>query len=161
MRQETTEFFDELMLADEVQPIYGTHRMLVLVTDQSSAEESALYNTISERMQNPNTYIHVVVPVQTNTQRSSQIDAISKRDAEQIVDYVCDHVPPDVSYADGEVGQSDPLTAVEDAINAGPWDELIVSARTNSIAEIFNIDLISKLQPLITTTHVQKRFIQQ
>jgi hypothetical protein len=55
----------------------------------------------------------------------------------------------------GEVGDASPMTAIEDAVNAGGYDEIIVSTLPTRVSRWMKLDLPSKARGLgLPVTHV-------
>jgi hypothetical protein len=55
----------------------------------------------------------------------------------------------------GEVGDAEPLMAIQDAINLGSYDEIIISTLPLGISRWLHLDLISKARALgLPVTHV-------
>jgi hypothetical protein len=55
----------------------------------------------------------------------------------------------------GEVGDAAPLTAIEDAVNAGAYDEIIISTLPTRVSKWMKLDLPSKAGGLgLPVTHV-------
>jgi hypothetical protein len=56
------------------------------------------------------------------------------------------------------VGSHDPLAAVEDALNAGRYDEVIISTLPRRLSRWLHVDLVSKVAGLgLPLTHVEAR----
>jgi hypothetical protein len=56
----------------------------------------------------------------------------------------------------GHVGDAEPLMAIADAINAAPYDEIIVSTLPRRVSRWLRLDLVSKAQGLgLPVTHVE------
>ncbi len=54
------------------------------------------------------------------------------------------------------VGSHDPLAAVEDALNAGRYDEVIISTLPRRLSRWLHVDLVSKVAGLgLPVTHVE------
>src|SRR5688500_6581263 len=54
------------------------------------------------------------------------------------------------------VGSHDPLAAVEDALNAGHYDEVIISTLPRRLSRWLHVDLVSKVAGLgLPVTHVE------
>jgi len=58
----------------------------------------------------------------------------------------------------GAVGDPEPLMAIEDAINLGQFDELIISTLPRRVSKWLKLDLVSKAKGLgLPVTHVEAR----
>jgi hypothetical protein len=54
------------------------------------------------------------------------------------------------------IGSHDPLAAVEDAVNAGGYDEVIISTLPRRLSRWLHVDLVSKVAGLgLPVTHVE------
>ena len=54
------------------------------------------------------------------------------------------------------VGSHDPLAAVEDALNAGRYDEVIISTLPRRLSRWLHVDLVSKVAGLgLPVTHIE------
>jgi hypothetical protein len=55
----------------------------------------------------------------------------------------------------GEMGDSEPLMAIQDAINLGHYDEIIISTLPLGVSRWLKLDLVSKARALgLPVTHV-------
>jgi hypothetical protein len=60
------------------------------------------------------------------------------------------------SEVTGAVGDAEPLMAMQDAINLGSYDEIIVSTLPRRISRWLKLDLVSKARALgLPVTHVE------
>lgn len=58
----------------------------------------------------------------------------------------------------GHVGDPEPLMAIEDAINAAPCDEIVISTLPRRLSRWLRLDLVSKARGLgLPVTHVEAR----
>lgn len=56
------------------------------------------------------------------------------------------------------VGSHDPLAAVEDALNAGAYDEVIISTLPRRLSKWLRVDIVSKVAGLgLPVTHVEAK----
>ena len=56
----------------------------------------------------------------------------------------------------GHVGDHEPLMAIEDAINRGPYEELIISTLPHRVSRWLHLDLVSKAHGFgLPVTHVE------
>jgi hypothetical protein len=69
------------------------------------------------------------------------------------------------SPVDGLVGDPTPLTAIDDALNARPFDEIIISTLPARVSRWLRLDLPSKLSgfglPVTTVTAAEERAAEQ
>src|SRR5262245_7815299 len=74
-----------------------------------------------------------------------------------------EHARPLLEQASGGevaalVGSHDPLAAVEDALNAGRYDEVIISTLPRRLSKWLDVDLVSKVSGLgLPVTHVEAK----
>jgi hypothetical protein len=60
------------------------------------------------------------------------------------------------SPVSGDVGDAEPLAAIEDAVNLGDYDEIIISTLSHRIPRWLHLDLVSKARGLgLPVTHVE------
>jgi hypothetical protein len=60
------------------------------------------------------------------------------------------------SEVTGSIGDPDPLAAIEDAVNLGDYDEIIVSTLPSRLSRWLKLDLVSKARGLgLPVTHVE------
>ena len=62
------------------------------------------------------------------------------------------------SEVTGNIGDSEPLMAIEDAVNLGRYDEIIISTLPMGISRWLKLDLISKVKGLgLPVTHIEAK----
>ncbi len=60
------------------------------------------------------------------------------------------------SEVTGSIGDAEPLMAIEDAVNLGDYDEIIISTLPRRISRWLKLDLVSKTKALgLPVTHVE------
>jgi GABA permease len=60
------------------------------------------------------------------------------------------------SQVTGSLGDSEPLMAIQDAVNLGSYDEIIISTLPLGVSRWLKLDLVSKTRALgLPVTHVQ------
>jgi len=60
------------------------------------------------------------------------------------------------SEVTGSVGDAEPLMAISDAINARPYDEIVISTLPRRVSRWLHLDLVSKARGLgLPVTHVE------
>jgi hypothetical protein len=58
----------------------------------------------------------------------------------------------------GAIGDPEPLMAIEDAVNLGHFDEIIISTLPRRVSKWLKLDLVSKAKGLgLPVTHVEAR----
>lgn len=56
----------------------------------------------------------------------------------------------------GHVGDAEPLMAIADAVNAAPYDEIVISTLPRRVSRWLHLDLVSKARGLgLPVTHVE------
>jgi hypothetical protein len=66
------------------------------------------------------------------------------------------------SEVTGSVGDPEPLSAIQDAVNLGHYDEIIVSTLPRRVSRWLHLDLVSKTRALgLPVTHVEASRDQQ
>ncbi len=62
------------------------------------------------------------------------------------------------SKVTGAIGDPEPLMAIEDAVNLGAFDEIIISTLPRRVSKWLKLDLVSKTKGLgLPVTHVEAR----
>jgi hypothetical protein len=60
------------------------------------------------------------------------------------------------SEVTGHLGDAEPLMAIEDAINLGSYDEIIISTLPKRVSRWLKLDVVSKTKALgLPVTHVE------
>lgn len=129
----------------------------VLVVAHQTAATTPLIEAIRERAgQGPVTF-HLVVPrMPHGIDRLANPQETGEDDAQKVLTDAL----PKLSDAAGQevtgsIGDAEPLMAIEDAINLGGYDELIISTLPLGISRWLRLDLISKARGLgLPVTHV-------
>lgn len=155
-------------------------RCLIVANETLGATE--LLEAVRERIEEDDCSVHVVVPATGTTQepgaatgviasgapsslpaaepgvRRSDPIAARERAFERMKRATGRIEDMGATAVDGEVGDPDPLVAVDHAMeNAGPFDEIIVSTLPVSISRWIRMDLASRLQRHhdVPVTHVE------
>jgi hypothetical protein len=129
----------------------------VLVVAHQTAANSALLEAVHERAQQGPARFHMVVPRQPHGMHKV-VDPIEAGENE--ANAVLDDALPKLSEAagqevTGEVGDPEPLMAIQDAVNLGGYDEIIISTLPLGVSRWLKLDLISKARGLgLPVTHV-------
>jgi hypothetical protein len=56
----------------------------------------------------------------------------------------------------GSIGDSEPLSAIHDAVNLGSYDEIIISTLPSRLSRWLRLDLVSKTRALgLPVTHIE------
>ena len=130
----------------------------VLVVAHQTAATSGLLDAVRERAQRSPATFHLVVPQQAPGMHK----VVDPQDAGvDEAQRVLNHALPKLSEAaghevTGSVGDAEPLMAIQDAVNLGNYDEIIISTLPLGISRWLKLDLISKARGLgLPVTHVQ------
>jgi hypothetical protein len=129
----------------------------VLVVAHHTAATPSLLDAIKERTKQGPARFHLVVPRQphgmnklVNPQESGE--DVARRVLGDALPKLSDAAGTEVT---GSLGDSEPLMAIEDAINLGAYDEIIISTLPLGISRWLKLDLISKTRALgLPVTHV-------
>jgi hypothetical protein len=129
----------------------------VLVVAHQTAATQGLLDAVRERAQRGPAVFHLVVPRLAHGMHKV-VDPQDSGDDE--AQRALDQALPKLSEAAGErvtgsIGDSEPLMAIQDAINLGRYDEIIVSTLPLGVSRWLKLDLISKTKALgLPVTHV-------
>jgi hypothetical protein len=129
----------------------------VLVVAHQTAATTPLLDAIRERAQKGPARFHLVVPRQPHGIHKLVDPQDASEDEAQRV--LADALPKLSSAAGSEVtggiGDSEPLMAIEDAVNLGSFDEIIISTLPLGASRWLKLDLVSKTRALgLPVTHV-------
>jgi hypothetical protein len=130
----------------------------VLVVANQTAATSGLLDAVRERAQRGPARFHLVVPrLAHGMHRFVDPQDASTEEAERALATAL----PKLSEAAGQevtgsIGDPEPLMAIQDAVNLGRYDEIIISTLPLGISRWLKLDLISKARGLgLPVTHVQ------
>jgi hypothetical protein len=130
----------------------------VLVVAHQTAATSGLLEAVRERARRSPARFHLVVPQQPHGMHKV-VDPQDTGDDE--AKRVLADALPKLSEAaghevTGDVGDSEPLMAIHDAINFGNYDEIVISTLPLGVSRWLKLDLVSKTRALgLPVTHVQ------
>lgn len=130
----------------------------VLVVAHQTAATSGLLEAVRERARRSPATFHLVVPRQPHGMHK----LVDPQDAgEDEAQRVLDRALPKLSEAAGQqvsgsLGDPEPLMAIQDAVNLGGYDEIIISTLPLGISRWLKLDLVSKARGLgLPVTHVE------
>jgi hypothetical protein len=129
----------------------------ILVVAHQTAATPGLLDAVRERAQRGPTTFHLVVPQQAHGMHKVVDPQDAGADEAQ---RVLEGALPKLSDAagvqvTGSVGDAEPLMAIQDAVNLGDYDEIIISTLPLGISRWLKLDLISKAKGLgLPVTHV-------
>jgi hypothetical protein len=130
----------------------------VLVVAHQTASTEKLLQAVAERARRGPASFHLVVPRHTHgihkvvDPQDTGGDEAQTALAEALPK-LCHAAGTEVT---GSVGDSEPLMAIEDAVNLGNYDEIIISTLPRRISRWLKLDLVSKTKALgLPVTHVE------
>jgi hypothetical protein len=130
----------------------------ILVVAHQTAATSGLLEAVRERAQQSPARFHLVVPQQPHGMHK----VVDPQDTgEDEARRVLADALPKLSEAGGhevtgDIGDPEPLMAIQDAINLGSYDEIIISTLPLGVSRWLKLDLVSKTRALgLPVTHVQ------
>jgi hypothetical protein len=129
----------------------------VLVVAHQTAATAPLLDAVHERARIGPARFHLVVP-----RRPHGLDKLmdpQDHGEQEARNVLADALPKLSTVAghevSGEIGDSEPLMAIQDAISLGHYDELIISTLPLGVSRWLKLDLISKARALgLPVTHV-------
>jgi hypothetical protein len=129
----------------------------VLVVAHQTAATGALLDAVRERAARSPARFHLVVPRQPHGMHKL-VDPLEAGQEE--AERVLAEALPKLSHAaggefTGAIGDAEPLMAIQDAVNLGSYDEIIISTLPLGISRWLKLDLVSKTRALgLPVTHV-------
>ncbi len=130
----------------------------VLVVAHQTAATEGLIAAVSERAARSPTVFHLVVPRLAHGMHKF-VDPQDADDNE--AQSVLDRALPKLTEAagrqvTGSVGDPEPLSAIQDAVNLGSYDEIIISTLPSRVSRWLRLDLVSKTRALgLPVMHVE------
>jgi hypothetical protein len=136
----------------------------VLVVAHQTAATPALLEAVRARAQRGEATFHLVVPRQAHGMHRF----VDPQDAgEDEATRALARALPKLTEAagttvTGSVGDAEPLSAIQDAVNLGSYDEIIISTLPPRISRWLRLDLVSKSRALgLPVTHVEGSGVTQ
>ena len=132
----------------------------ILVVAHQTAATDVLLEAVRERASRGPARFQLVVPRQPHGMHKFVDPQDAGGDEAQAV---LNDALPKLSEAaghevTGSLGDSEPLMAIQDAVNLGSYDEIIISTLPLGVSRWLKLDLISKARGLgLPVTHVQAR----
>jgi hypothetical protein len=129
----------------------------VLVVAHQTAATAPLLEAVRERAQRGPATFHLLVPRQPHgLAKVLDPEDYGEDEARRVL---ADALPKLSAVAGhevtGELGDPEPLAAIQDAINLGNYDEIIISTLPLGVSRWLKLDLISKARGLgLPVTHV-------
>jgi hypothetical protein len=132
----------------------------VLVVAHQTAATEGVIAAVAERAARSPAVFHLVVPCQAHGMHK----IVDPQDADNDeAKGVLDRALPKLSEAagrpvTGSIGDSEPLSAIHDAVNLGSYDEIIISTLPSRVSRWLKLDIVSKTRALgLPVTHVEAR----
>jgi len=129
----------------------------VLVVAHQTAATPGLLDAVRERAGRGPARFHLVVPQQPHgMHKVVDPQDTGVGEAQKVLDVAL----PKLSEAAGQevtgsIGDAEPLMAIQDAVNLGGYDEIIISTLPLGISRWLKLDLVSKAKGLgLPVTHV-------
>ena len=130
----------------------------VLVVAHQTAATPALLDAVRARAQSGPATFHLMVP--RHPHGSKLFDSLDTDDDDEAGQVLAQALPK-LSEAAGEtvkgsLGDPEPLSAIQDAVNLGDYDEIIISTLPPRISRWLKLDVVSKARDLgLPVTHVE------
>ena len=130
----------------------------VLVVAHQTAATPGLLDAVRERSERGPAEFHLVVPRMPHGMHKLVDPQDTGGDDAQ---HVLEEAVPRLSEAagaevTGELGDAEPLMAIQDAVNLGHYDEIIISTLPKRVSRWLKLDLVSKTKGLgLPVTHVE------
>ncbi len=129
----------------------------VLVVAHQTAATAPLLDAVRERAARGQASFHLVVPRQPHgIHKLVDPQDVGDDEAQQVLDQALPRLAEAAgAEVTGSIGDPEPLMAIQDAVNLGDYDEIIVSTLPLGISRWLKLDLISKVKALgLPVTHV-------
>ncbi len=136
----------------------------VLVIAHQTAATTALLDAVRERSGRGHARFHLVVPRQAHGMHKVVDPQDTGHDeAQQVLDLALPKLSGAAGHeVTGSLGDPEPLMAIEDAVNRGGYDEIIVSTLPLGVSRWLKLDLVSKARGLgLPVTHVCEGEVEQ
>jgi hypothetical protein len=122
----------------------------VLVVAHQTAATPAMFDAVRDRARRGPATFHLVVPRQAHGMHKV-VDPEDSGDDE--ANQVLSAALPRLSEAaggsvTGSLGDAEPLSAIQDAVNLGQYDEIIISTLPRRVSRWLKLDLVSKTRGL-------------
>ena len=130
----------------------------VLVVAHQTAATEKLLEAVALRARQGEATFHLVVPRQPHGIHKlvDPQDAPEEEGQRALAEALPKLSAAAGSEVTGSVGDPEPLMAIEDAVNLGDYDEIIISTLPRRISRWLKLDLVSKTKALgLPVTHVE------
>ena len=130
----------------------------VLVVAHQTAATEGLLAAVRERAQRGDAQFHLVVPrMPHGMHKLVDPEEAGEDDAEPVLREALPKLSKAAgSEVTGELGDAEPLMAIQDAVSLGNFDEIIISTLPRRLSRWLKLDLVSKTKGLgLPVMHVE------
>ena len=130
----------------------------VLVVAHQTAATPGLLDAVRERARRGPARFHLVVPrMPHGMHKVVDPEESGHDDAHDVLDDALPKLSEAAgSEVTGSLGDAEPLMAIQDAVNLGNYDEIIISTLPRRVSRWLKLDLVSKTKGLgLPVTHVE------
>jgi hypothetical protein len=130
----------------------------VLVVAHQTAATPGLLDAVRARAARGPARFHLVVPQQAHgMQKVVDPEDTGVDEAQRVLEVALPKLSQEAGHeVTGSVGDAEPLSAIQDAVNLGDFDEIIISTLPLGISRWLKLDLVSKARGLgLPVTHVE------
>ncbi len=136
----------------------------VLLVANRTANTDRLREAVSERASRGARAFHLVVPaVPHGLHRLVDPEVAGCEEAQAVLALALPSLSEAAGFeVSGEVGSADPLAAIQDALAAGGFDEIVVSTLPHRVSRWLRVDLPSKARGLgLPVAHVEAETVPE
>jgi len=129
----------------------------VLVVAHQTAATPGLLDAVRSRAASGPARFHLVVPQRAHgMHKLVDPEDAGVDEAQRVLEVALPMLSQEAGHeVTGSVGDAEPLSAIQDAVNLGDYDEIIISTLPLGISRWLKLDLISKARGLgLPVTHV-------
>jgi len=130
----------------------------VLVVAHQTAATPGLLDAVRERAARSPARFQLVVPQQPHgMHKLVNPEDTGVEEAQRVLELALPRLSEAAGHeVAGTIGDAEPLMAIQDAINLGDYDEIIISTLPLGVSRWLKLDLVSKARGLgLPVTHVQ------
>jgi hypothetical protein len=122
----------------------------ILVVAHQTAATQSLLDAVHARAESGYSTFHLLVP--RRRRRGDKIagpEEVGAHEAREVLREALPRLSEAAgSEVTGDIGDSEPLTAVRDALELGHYDEIIISTLPQGVSHWLRLDLVSKVRGL-------------
>jgi hypothetical protein len=120
-------------------------RSYLVVANQTLGGEHLIERVRQSMAEGPSRY-HIVVPATPRGEQMTWTEGEATAIAQRRLDVALARFRELGAEADGEVGDKNPILAIEDALRHGAFDEIVLSTLTPGISRWLKLDLPSRVE---------------